>query len=123
MNRSSLNEACRISTQCRSGRFASVLVHARPFIRTSCSFASLAALCMSRGSNSKNSANRSSLKANPGGNCQRNGPSFSFRHNTPDARKFASGTRTSFSFFMCVMKRPPLTEKTKSSGVCAYQVW
>jgi hypothetical protein len=38
---------------------------------------------------------------------------------TPEARKFASGVSTSRSFFMCVMKRPPLTENTKPSGVSA----
>ncbi len=37
----------------------------------------------------------------------------------PEAKKLASGASTSASFFMCVMKRPPLTAKTKSSGVCS----
>ena len=34
----------------------------------------------------------------------------------PWAKKLASGTSTSRSRFMWLMKRPPLTEKTKSSG-------
>ena len=31
-------------------------------------------------------------------------------------KKFASGVSMAPSFFMCVMKRPPFTAKTKSSG-------
>ena len=38
-------------------------------------------------------------------------------------KKLASGASTSASFFMWVMKRGPLTAKTKSSGVCSYQAW
>ena len=41
------------------------------------------------------------LGRNQGGNCQTIGPSFSPSNRTPEAKKFASGTRTSFSFFIC----------------------
>ena len=54
---------------------------------------------------------------NIGGSCQRIGPSFSFNASTPEAKKFASGFSTPASFFMWVMKRPPLTANTKPSGV------
>lgn len=49
------------------------------------------------------------------GNCQRIGPSVSRRQSTPEAKNFASGTFTSRSFFMYVMKWAPLTLKTKLS--------
>ena len=40
---------------------------------------------------------------------------------TADAKKFANAVSTSCSFFRCVMKRLPLTAKTKSSGVSRAQ--
>ena len=49
------------------------------------------------------------------------GPSFSFNRSTPEAKKFAVGATTSFSRFICVMKRGPLIAKRKFSGVCSYQ--
>ncbi len=41
----------------------------------------------------------------------------------PEAKKFASGVSTPLSFFMWVMKRLALIEKTKPSGVWSYHFW
>ena len=49
------------------------------------------------------------------------GPASGPSASTPLAKKFATGTRTSASFFRCVTNRGPLTENTKSSGVSAAQ--
>jgi hypothetical protein len=74
-----------------------------------------------RGNCSKKLASRSGRYPRDGGSCQRIGPSFGPSASSPVAKKFATGVRGSFSFFMCVMNRGALTLKTKSSGVCAAQ--
>jgi hypothetical protein len=70
-----------------------------------------------RGSSSRNLSKRSSRKPSCCGNCHRIGPSFGPSRSTPEAKKLASGSSTSLSFFMWVMKRPPLTANTKRGGV------
>jgi hypothetical protein len=74
-----------------------------------------------RGNDAKNASKRPRSAGICSGNCQRIGPSFSRSASTPDAKKFASAVSTSRSFFMCVMKRPPLTANTKPGGVRSYQ--
>ena len=41
----------------------------------------------------------------------------------PEARKLATGVRTSASFFMWVTKRGPFTAKMNPGGVCANHCW
>ncbi len=111
-------DALRNSSAWRSGRSASVTVRAR----SSASFsswraASAAASVVVRGSWSKNPRIRSASKGRFWGSCHSRGPSLGPSASTPEAKKLARGASTSRSFFMWVMKRPPLTAKTKSSGV------
>ena len=76
----------------------------------------------SRGSMARNASSRSSSKLKLGGSCHRTGPSFFSRRSTPEAKKLASGVSIPRSFFIWVMKRPPLTAKTKSFGTASLHV-
>ena len=76
---------------------------------------------VSLGSPAKNAAKRAWSSGMRSGNCHKIGPSFSRSASGPEAKKLASASSTSRSFFMCVMKRPPLTANTKPGGVCSYQ--
>ena len=68
------------------------LERARPARRPSCRRASASAAPVSRGSSAKKASKRAASKPSCGGNCQRIGPSLAFSRNTPEAKKFASGT-------------------------------
>ena len=113
----------RISTAWRIGRSASVFVHARPFSRASCRFASFAASVVVARQQLEERREALLVEREAGRELPEDRPELLLQRSTPDAKKFASGISTSFSFFMCVMNRPPLTEKTKSSGVASCHAW
>src|SRR5687768_14396585 len=73
---------------------------------------------MSRGRMLRNSSIRSTFTFQPGGSCQRIGPSFDSSR-CARGRKFISPRCASFSLIMCVMKRLPLTAYRKSGGVAS----
>ena len=76
MNSGVTKLSCRISIACRILRCLPPWVKARPFKRSSCFSASVAAAVVSRGSSRKNSSSTSGLNRKFGGNCHRIGPSF-----------------------------------------------
>ena len=70
-----------------------------------------------RGRIPRNASTASASNCSVGGSCQGSGPSFAPRASTPEARKLATAPRAFLRRRMCVMYRPPFTEKTNSSGV------